>query len=100
MIQMKKAILYSTLFLALASCQGDIQIDQQLKEDAHIFPDYKEVTVPGNIAPLNFQLMNAEDAATQLIIKDGNQSFQVSGKNGVFDIPEKKWKEMLKKHFS
>lgn len=96
MIQMKKPLLYSTLFLALASCQGDIQVDQQLKEDAHIFPDYKEVTIPGNIAPLNFQLMDAEDVATQLIVKAGGQSFQVAGKEGVFDIPEKKWKEMLK----
>lgn len=92
---MKHTLLYSTVFLLLAACQNDIQIDQQLKEEARIFPDYKEVTIPCNIAPLNFQLMDAENANTQLIIQSDNTSFQVAGKQGVFDIPESKWKELL-----
>ena len=95
MMKMKRILLYTTILLLAASCQGDIQVDQQLKGEAKIFPDYKDVTAPSNIAPLNFQLLDAEGQATQLIIEGGGQSFQVKGNDGVFDIPEKKWKEML-----
>ncbi|MDR1666436.1 MAG: hypothetical protein LBS03_01895 [Bacteroidales bacterium] len=61
-----------------------------------IFPDYADVTVPENIAPLNFRIM-----------EDGNKfmarfsakldSFDVYGGNDVL-IPAGKWKRLLRQH--
>lgn len=82
--------------LALVSCQRTIQIDQKLDKEASIYPDYKEVTAPVNIAPLNFQVMDSIDAPSQLIIESEGLSFQIKGTDkGVFDIPEDQWHELL-----
>lgn len=92
---MKKIAYFILSGVFLTACQGNIEVDQTLNEEPFIFPDYKEVTVPSNIAPLNFQLMDMGDTATCLIIKGGSASFQVYGKEGVFDIPQRKWRDML-----
>lgn len=83
-----------TLFL-LASCsERVIVIEQQLNEEAAIYPDYKEVTIPSNIASLNISLIDLEDA--QLIIEgEQGEAFQVQSGNGFFDIPLKKWNKLL-----
>ncbi|MCE2615343.1 TolB family protein [Phocaeicola oris] len=92
---MKKIAYFILSGVFLTACQGNIEVAQTLNEEPFIFPDYKEVTVPSNIAPLNFQLMDMGDTATCLIIKGGSASFQVYGKEGVFDIPQRKWRDML-----
>lgn len=63
-------------------------------EGPSIFPDYKDVTVPSNIAPLNFMI----EGATRLqasFAADGLEPLNVSGKDGIIRIPERKWHEML-----
>lgn len=79
----------------MVSCSREIQISKQLNEEADIFPDYQDVTIPCNIAPMCFQLNNAEGIETQLIVKGGDITFQVEGENGDFDIPMSKWKKLL-----
>lgn len=81
--------------LLMVSCSREIQISKQLNEEADIFPDYQDVTIPCNIAPMCFQLNNAEGIETQLIVKGGDITFQVEGENGDFDIPMNKWKKLL-----
>lgn len=60
-----------------------------------IFPDYAEVTIPSNIAPLNFMV---EDAGRIQVIfcHEGNEILKVRGREGVVRIPLKKWREMLR----
>ena len=54
-------------------------MEQQLNEEASIYPDYKEVTIPANIAPLNISLINLNDA--QLILEgESGESFQIADK--------------------
>lgn len=59
-----------------------------------IFPDYDGVTVPYNIAPLNFELM---DSCQALFVKissaKGENNFSFRKKKVYF--PEKKWKKIL-----
>lgn len=81
--------------LLLTSCGREISVDGQLGQMPDIFPDYIDVTIPCNIAPMNFQLNNAENIETQLIIKGGDIEFQVKGEEGDFEISEKKWKALL-----
>ena len=54
---MKKNISLITIALLLLTACGetDIKIAKQNGQDVEIAPDYKEVTIPQKIAPLNFQ---------------------------------------------
>ena len=62
-----------TLVTLLLSCQR-IQVPasyQQLRVEPSIYPDYTEVTVPVNMAPLNFELLTPADAAITRFSVDG-----------------------------
>ena len=83
-----------TLFLFASCSERVIVIEQQLNEEAAIYPDYKEVTLPSKIAPLNISLVDLEDA--HLIIEgEQGEAFQVQSGNGFFDIALKKWNTLL-----
>lgn len=59
-----------------------------------IFPDYTDVTVPLNIAPLNFKLSGGSNRIS-VNIEGKQEKFAVSGKGGI-NIPPKKWSRLLK----
>ena len=59
-----------------------------------IFPEYTEVTVPSNIAPLNFKLMEgADECVARFTAADG--SAYVYGEDYKVLIDEEEWKSML-----
>lgn len=65
---MKKPTIFLAVGLALCGCQrpkvpADFDV---VDRQPAIYPDYTEVTVPINIAPLTFEL---EDSATQMIVR-------------------------------
>lgn len=94
------APLLALTILLLAACSRQVEPAKQLSKLPDIFPDYVGVTIPCNIAPMNFQLNKAENLQTQLIISNGETTFQVKGRHGNFDIPQGKWKELLAKSAS
>lgn len=58
-----------------------------------IFPDYTFTAIPYNIAPLNFEVKNAQQIRADFSAGNDNL-LTVSGKSEI-QIPEKKWKAML-----
>ena len=60
-----------------------------------IFPDYYDVTVPCNIAPLNFMLPAGEyeECVARITTPDGQQ--QTYGNGVKMQIPEEEWHDML-----
>jgi Tol biopolymer transport system component len=59
-----------------------------------ISPDYAAVTMPANIAPLNFKVTTeADEYLTHIHSRKDADGFTVGGKT--LDIPAKKWKAML-----
>ncbi|WP_372650741.1 TolB family protein [Draconibacterium sp.] len=60
-----------------------------------IYPDYTEVIIPVNIAPLNFLVEEAGDAYYLSISGEKAGSIGVSSRDGQFRISEKKWKKLL-----
>jgi hypothetical protein len=93
---MKKLISIISCFcmvLLLLSCNGDIKISKTLNQQAVINPDYKGVTIPVNIAPLNFSSDQKDKSC--LILEGKNFSFQVRGSKGNFVIPPSKWQKLL-----
>lgn len=92
-IEMKKIIIFlSVVLLAASCCRFDVR--EQLAEDIIIYPDYKDVTVPFNIAPLNFMTLGVQKGAVRFSADDG-LSTDVAVKNGKVDIPIRKWRNML-----
>lgn len=58
-----------------------------------VFPDYKEVTIPLNIVPLNFRVEgNPDKCYVKISGKNGDQ-IECSGENKII-IPEKTWKRI------
>ena len=84
--------------LLLASCANHPDVPSSFKEAKSlpaIFPDYCDVTVPCNIAPLNFMLSADEYEAcvARLTTPDGQQ--QTYGSGVKVQIPESEWHAML-----
>ena len=84
--------------LLLASCANHPDVPSSSKEAKalpDIYPDYCEVTVPCNIAPLNFMLPADEYEAcvARFTTPDGGQ--QTYGNGVKVQIPESEWHDML-----
>ena len=85
---MKRNILYITcLFLILLgiSCSDTIPVSKETSEKPVLFPDYADVTIPYNIAPLNFKIENPH-AEAFAVLKFGYKS-RKKGDNSIFPHP-------------
>lgn len=84
----------TALFVCITSCTSWQDAACHLDVEPSVFPDYKDVTVPCNIAPLNFMLEEA-DRIQASFITEGCTPLNVTGNDGVISIPEKDWCKML-----
>lgn len=91
-----KLVLF-VVVLFFVGCSDSPQIVGEIDEVPAIFPDYVDVTIPENIAPLHFKLEYSENIPTCLFLTFENESVMVRGKKGVFQIPASPWKALLKK---
>ena len=66
MMKRTYTILCVAASLLLSSC-ADVKITGQKHEEVDIFPDYKEVTVPYNIAPLNFAVASTVQSGSGIL---------------------------------
>ena len=89
---MKITIYSAIIYLLLTSCNKPENV-RKIHSLPPIYPDYLNVTIPVNIAPLNF-LMRNEPAEMVVTIKGSNDSITVKG-NQQIRIPIKKWKALL-----
>ena len=84
--------------LLLSSCAGHPDVPASSKAAKclpAIFPDYCDVTIPCNIAPLNFMLPADEysECVARFSTPDGKQ--QTYGSGVKVQIPESEWHDML-----
>lgn len=84
--------------LLLASCTNHPDVPSSSKAEKclpAIYPDYCDVTIPCNIAPLNFMLPDNEyeECVARLTTPDGKQ--QTYGNGVKVQIPEDEWHNML-----
>ena len=59
-----------------------------------IYPDYNDVTVPSNIAPMNFMVEGADRIQAVYHIA-GEEVLRLVGKESVVSVPQKKWQQLL-----
>jgi Tol biopolymer transport system component len=60
-----------------------------------IDPDYAGVTIPPNIAPLNFKILEVGSRFFVRVSGTTGNKIAVSSKDGIISIPEGKWKKFL-----
>jgi hypothetical protein len=88
-------IKYTVLLAGLVSavsCSRE-KWDEEKNSLPPIFPDYIGVTVPVNIAPLNFRLTGKTEKL-RADFSSGNNRVRINGK-GKVEIPSKKWHKLL-----
>ena len=83
------------MILGLMACSGPVRIQKNLEVKPEIFPDYADVTIPPNIAPLNFKLKDA-CAEARAILECGPEKLEIkTGKDACFVIPASGWKSLI-----
>ncbi len=98
---LNKIALPALLALALSSCGGAYTPpDHQAGSPADMFPDYSGVTVPPNLAPLNFRILNPADEFQAAVWAPGSDSPQivVTSSDGLMEIPLDEWRALLSAH--
>ena len=84
----------ATAFVMISCGQPSVP-DSYSKKDAepHIFPDYTNVTIPSNIAPVNFTVQeDASEAVARFTYPGGEK---VYGEKNNIVIDEDEWKDIL-----
>ena len=87
---MKRLLYLLSILALLAACTPTPKDVQQSSELPPIYPDYCDVTIPVNIAPLNF-LLRADCEAIE--VKVGNITINTRGNEVTFDMDD--WKELM-----
>lgn len=90
----KYSLLLYILMSGLLACSGKVETGETVNELPAIRPDYAGVTVPPNIAPLNFSV-EAPHTDAQVTFSGKNTRFTVKEKNGQFFIPVRRWRKLL-----
>ncbi len=99
---MIKWTLLLVILFTLGSCKGpDLPGNAQiisLNRKPLIFPDYTGITIPGNIAPLNF--MVEEEGTYFMVVLEGDKGteMKVKAEQKVFRFSPKKWTRFLQEN--
>ena len=81
-------IIISLMALLLAGCTS-----RTVGPDSGFFPDYRDITIPCNIAPLNFRVGNADKI--RVSVKGCGGEYVFTGRKGLVKFPLKEWHQML-----
>ena len=96
---MSLRILVTSLIAALlpASCcrMPDVTSATMSDREARIDPDYTSLTIPPNIAPLNFRIMEDGRDYVVRISSDGGERLHIHCRDGICRIPAKSWRRLL-----
>ncbi len=89
-------VFYLSLFIVLAACSSKpSSVPQQfteVNEEARIFPDYRDVTIPPNIAPLNFMVT---DSLADAFVMQAGDLVCGAGEDGKFYLDSLVWRRIL-----
>jgi hypothetical protein len=88
---------YLLIFLFLLYSCGNKPGDDSAVTDskAKLEPDYSDVTIPPNIAPLNFIIKEKGEAYYVKLSSGAGTEIEIYSRSGKILIPQKKWRELL-----
>jgi hypothetical protein len=88
--------------LALSGCTSETKLPDtftQTKDSVMLFPDYADIVIPPNIAPLNFIVCDATAREFVADIKgDHGHLLAAAGEDGKIEIDSTQWRQLLTGH--
>ena len=91
-------LLACIVLLAISCSKQNSQLPEQatpLKEVADIYPDYRDIVAPPNIAPLDFMVKNEADEAMAHLVGGGKELIAEADENGTFRLDSLAWRDLL-----
>ena len=82
-------------FLLITGCTKNTKISETGRE-AVIEPDYSGVTIPLNIAPMNFLIKEEGKSYRIIATNKSGYSLSVRSSDGIIRFPERSWKKLMK----
>ena len=93
---------FAVLSLMTVGCRSVVRVPetaQATTQPAAVFPDYRDVVIPPNIAPLNFQVNQpAEEIVVQVAGKRGTPLVAAAGEAGKLRFDSLEWRRLLNDH--
>lgn len=85
------------MIIMLYSCSGNLKGDSHaINHQPRIAPDYADVTIPYNIAPLNFRIKETgREFQVTIRSASANTAITLKSKDGLIQIQEKSWKKIM-----
>ena len=84
----------SVILAFTAGCTRIPVLTEKIDDPLSIFPDYTDVTIPANIAPLNFRIENEGDKYVT-VLTGGTETTVIGGEKVI--IPSRKWEKLKKR---
>ncbi len=91
-----RRILYILIALCLVACDNSPRDVKKTGTQPNIFPDYIGVTIPANIAPMNFDFLGDYDRVDLVIKGEQGGELHVNGRE--VDIPIKEWHKLTEQN--
>jgi hypothetical protein len=80
----------------IAACLAARPLELRAAELPRIFPDYTGITLPPNIAPLNFKIQESADSYRVELRSINGSPITISGRDPAIRIPPKAWATLLR----
>ncbi len=77
------------------SCSGEIKNFSNVDREPLLIPDYTGITIPPNIAPMNFAISESGDKFRVNIMSQSGLSITINSNDSIIQIPSGKWKKLL-----
>nr|WP_321406294.1 hypothetical protein [uncultured Carboxylicivirga sp.] len=90
---MKNLFILISALVLLNACNETIKVKETYSSTPDLYPDYNGVTIPFNIAPLNFKV-NDEYSKIDVVLESKSESVHIQ-QNEFADIPVDSWKKLL-----
>ena len=90
---MMRRYIFILCLMVLAACRPEISGEIDSKPD--IFPDYAEVTIPRNIAPMNFQVISKEGSAWMAEVRAAGKTVCIRSRSGLVSFGKGQWRKLL-----
>ena len=89
-------ILPAALLLSACASEGTLpQSFSETKDSLQLFPDYRDIVIPPNIAPLNVQVKNPGSAYAASITGKKGQIIVNADEEGKLQIDTTEWRQLL-----
>lgn len=93
---MKRYIISILCLCIISACRP--QISGNVGAQPDIFPDYRDVTVPVNIAPMNFEILSQDGLDWRAVIRGVSDSLTIRSNDGLMSFRIRQWRRLLQEN--